>query len=119
MTRIHPAEQGMVLIEGLIGILIFSIGILGIVGLQAASLRHATDAKYRVDASFIANQTLGLIWADRSDPGSHAVTDQPVAGLPAGRRTVTVDGARITVLITWKLPGEAAVHRHLVVGRIE
>ena len=50
------------LLEALISILIFSIGILGIVGLQANSIKMSSDAKYRSDASLLANQYLGSMW---------------------------------------------------------
>ena len=57
-------EKGSVLLEGLIAILIFSFGILAIVGLQANSMRITTDAKMRIDASNIANQRVGIMWTD-------------------------------------------------------
>lgn len=111
-------QQGMALLEGLIAILIFSIGILSIVGLQAVNLKQATDAKYRLDASFLANQTVGMMWADRENLAAYAVTDEAVATLPNGKRTVDVDGSQVTVTISWKMPGEAAAHRHVVVAHI-
>lgn len=119
MTRnTIPMQQGMALIEGLIAILIFSIGILSIVGLHAANLRQATDAKYRTAASFLASQTLGLLWADRNNLASHAVKDEAVPALPAGKRTVEIDGASVTITITWQLPGEKAAHRHVVTTQV-
>ena len=45
-------QGGFMLIEALIAILIFSIGILGIVGLQAAAVNQSTDARYRSEAAF-------------------------------------------------------------------
>jgi len=55
-------QRGSMLLEALISILIFSIGILGIVGLQANSIKISSDAKYRSDASLLANQYLGSMW---------------------------------------------------------
>jgi type IV pilus assembly protein PilV len=43
------------LLEALIAILIFSFGILGLVGLQANAINLSTDAKYRADAALLAN----------------------------------------------------------------
>ena len=40
-------QTGAYLLEALIGILIFGLGILGIVGLQAASLRTTSDSSLR------------------------------------------------------------------------
>ena len=45
------------LIEALIGILIFSIGILALIGMQAAAIRNTADARYRSEASFLANRS--------------------------------------------------------------
>lgn len=61
----HPGQQrGVMLLEALVAILIFSIGILAIVGLQATSISLSTDAKYRSDASMLANQIIGMMWND-------------------------------------------------------
>jgi type IV pilus assembly protein PilV len=111
-------EEGIALVEALIAILIFSLGILAIVGLQAATLKHTTDAKYRVDASFLANQALGEMWAHRKSIASFAVKDEAVPSLPGGKRTVTVDGNSVTVTISWQLPGQPAPHSHVVTAMI-
>lgn len=55
------------LLEALISILIFSIGILAIVALQAVSIKNAGEAKYRSDASLLANQLIGRMWIDNRD----------------------------------------------------
>jgi type IV pilus assembly protein PilV len=59
----NPHNQGgSMLLEALIAILIFSMGILAIVGMQAASVKQASDAKYRTDANILANQLIGQMW---------------------------------------------------------
>ncbi len=110
-------QRGIILLEGLIAVVIFSLGILALVGLQSASIRNTTDAKYRVDASFIANQAIGMMWTKRSDLESFEGAST-VAELPNGTRTIDVDGNDVTVTVTWQLPGEAAAHTHTVAARI-
>lgn len=67
------AQSGVVLLEALIAILIFSLGVLGIVGLQATMLSGVADAKYRNEASFFANRLLGeMASADRSSAAAMA-----------------------------------------------
>jgi type IV pilus assembly protein PilV len=56
-------QSGVMLIEALIALLIFSIGILGIVGLQAAATSASIDAKYRSEAALLANKVIGDMWA--------------------------------------------------------
>jgi len=63
-TRPRCTQAGAYLLEALIGILIFGLGVLGIVGLQAASTRSTSDSALRAEAVFAANQLLGEMWAD-------------------------------------------------------
>jgi len=55
------------LLEGLIAILIFSIGILGIVGMQASTIKASRDAKFRADAGLLANELIGQMWVGNRD----------------------------------------------------
>ena len=43
----RKTQSGVALLEALVGILIFSIGILALMGLQAQSIRNTVEAKYR------------------------------------------------------------------------
>lgn len=63
-TPPHRGQAGVMLLEALIAILVFSFGILAIVGLQASAIKSTSDAKFRADAAFLANQILGVIWSD-------------------------------------------------------
>lgn len=83
MNRYHPApsrQSGAFLLEALIGILIFSLGVLGIVGLQAVSLRTTTDSSLRAEAIFAANKLLGQMWTD--DPANLVNTYASTVGGP-------------------------------------
>lgn len=52
------------LLEALIAIAIFSIGVLGLIGLQAAAIKNADDARQRAIAAFYGNQLISRMWAD-------------------------------------------------------
>jgi type IV pilus assembly protein PilV len=69
MVAKNAYQSGMALLEALIGILIFSIGILAMVGMQAASINAVADAQYRIEAVNEANQLLSQLWVnvDRSN----------------------------------------------------
>ena len=56
------------LLEALIGLLIFSVGILAMVGMQAAAFSASADAKNRAEAATYANEIISQIWmgVDRS-----------------------------------------------------
>src|SRR5207249_11383455 len=73
-------ENGVMLLEALIAILIFSIGILAVVGLQAVSIRNVTDSKHRTEAAFLANNLLSQMWTDAANIARHA--DPGSGGVP-------------------------------------
>ena len=56
-------QSGVMLLEALIAILIFSLGILGVVGMQASAVNASRDAKYRSDAALLANELIGEMWS--------------------------------------------------------
>jgi type IV pilus assembly protein PilV len=57
-------QRGAFLLEALIGILIFSLGVLGIVGLQARAIRFTNDAEFRAEAMYLANSLISQMWTD-------------------------------------------------------
>jgi type IV pilus assembly protein PilV len=60
-----PASQrGSTLLEGLIATLLFSMGLLALMGLQASAIKNTADAKYRTEAAFLANQIIGQMWVE-------------------------------------------------------
>ncbi len=137
--RGKAGQKGSVVLEAMIAILIFSIGILGLIGMQTSAVSNVSDAKYRSDASFLADQIIGQMWASRVSSGGSFVVDTTyalpnpapnpvvmqwagsgVAGyLPNGTATITIDPANpqhVTVTLTWKPPkanplDPAHVHR--------
>jgi len=128
---IKKMQQGSMLLEALIGILIFSMGILAMVGLQAAAISSVTEAKYRSDAAFFANQIIGEMWVQRDDlankfrypygtsptlapwvskvaaslPGIAGTTNRPSIMISAC--DVATTGCSVTVTLYWQ-PGNTA-----------
>ena len=110
MARSNNArpQQGVVLLETLVAILIFSVGVLGIVGLQAAMVKNVAESKFRSEASYIAQARIGQIWADPENVATYLETDTNISTqLPGGKRTVTQPTAgEFVVTVKWRLPGE-------------
>lgn len=101
------AQQGAVLLEAMIAILIFSMGVLAVVGLQAAMIKNTADSKYRADASYIAQQRIGQMWSDPDNLASYVEANTDISALlPGGTRTTTQSGVQFTVTVTWQQPGE-------------
>lgn len=123
MIKAKPSattQQGAILLESLIAMLIFSMGILALVGLQAAMVSNTSDAKYRSLASHLAQQKLGELWAD---PTHIAAITEPVAlaELPNGQYTMshTAASGEVRITITWQAPGDTAVHNITTNARIK
>lgn len=123
-SRRPRGARGIILLEVLISVLVLAFGVLGIIGLQAAAIQHTTTAKYRTDASFIANARIGEIWAGPNAPGTFGEADTdvsaafPGASLPNGKRTTTIAGERVTVRVTWQAPGADRVSNVVVVAHV-
>lgn len=128
----RKAQSGVALLEALVGILIFSIGILALMGLQAQSIRNTVEAKYRNEAAYLANQIIGQMWVDRANlaaydtgaganPNMTAWRTQVANTLPrvvvggTNSPTITVAGNQVTVTVFWQLPGSDSVQRQFSV----
>lgn len=120
-------QRGSFLLEALVGIAILSFGILGIVGLQAQSIRWVNDAQYRSEAIYLANAVISRMWADNPanlavDYGTtggtgyktfrEAVKTLPHADDPTYAPEIAVapgpanNSSLVTVTVRWRLPGE-------------
>ena len=125
-------QSGVALLEALVGILIFSIGILALMGLQAQSIRNTVEAKYRNEAAYLANQIIGQMWVDRANlaaydtgggtnPNMTAWRAQVANTLPrvvaggTNSPTIVVAGNQVSVTIFWQLPGSDSVLRQFSV----
>lgn len=119
-NRRQRDQQGTVLLEAMIAVVIFSMGILALVGLQAAMVKNTSEAKYRAEASFIAQQKLGEMWVGGVALADHEVEEEDISVyLPSGKRSVDVAADRVvTVTVTWQLPGED-IHTYTASARVE
>ena len=136
-------QKGLLLIEALVALLIFSLGILAIIGLQAQSIRHSADAKFRADAGFLASQIIGFVWTDRTNiaqyshrpngavcaPGGAASGNANVQawlanvnallpGADGARQSIAINTAtrQVTIRICWE--SRSGMHNHVVTTQL-
>ena len=139
------SQAGVMLIEALIGILIFSIGILALLGMQGTAIKNTTDARYRSEAAFLATQIVGQMWVDMDQLPSYDTADGPAAYPPRDNWVnsvattlpgITVGGLRspsiqvgpdpalglvdreVRVLVQWQQPGETDTRQVVILNRI-
>lgn len=138
--HIKPGQTGVVLLEALVAIVIFSIGILGLVGALSKSVRNASDAQYRTEAAFLADTLVAQMhlakpssgtdtrptdfssgtpytaWSNRVTSGDTAL---PGASLTVNKPTVTFNGKVATVSIFWQAKSSTEQHKYVVVTALE
>ena len=141
-------ESGAILLEALLGLLIFSVGILGLVALQVVGVKATADAKYRANASMLANQIIGQMWGDKQNlmaysqtsggGGACNATGTPSTYAPVlawltdvgndlpdatpAMQTIGISGIAnniVTVTVCWKGPHDPMPHNYIAVAQID
>lgn len=108
------------MIEVLIVIVLFSFGLIGMVGLQARAVQFSVSAEDSNRAALLANEIASAMWnantvnlrAATVTAWNTAVGNAAARGLPNGVGTVTVVGNVATITITWRAPYEEASVSH-------
>jgi len=124
-ARTAAPQRGVALLEVLVALLIFMVGVLGLVGLETAMVRTQTETKMRADAAALANELIGRMWTDLDNLSAYngaACASQTrctewqakvAQALPAGNGSVVYDAVtgNVAVSIGWTLPGGES-HRY-------
>lgn len=129
----RAVARGVMLIDVLIAVLVFSVGVLAIVGLQSVAVQQSSQAQYRADATMLVSSLISRMWlTDRqvttlssrfATGGTEYETwlttvREQLPGAADFPPTVVVDSvpsgpgsqptARVTVTLNWKPPSAAA-----------
>jgi type IV pilus assembly protein PilV len=130
-------QRGVSLLEGLLSIVLFSVGMLSLLMLLSTSLVETGNARYRSEASLLASDLIGQMWTgDRSlsalrkrfaDTTSddyqrwlRTVHDRlpgtdGTHNLPA----ITIDDHRkVKIVLYWQAPGDGKKHQLLTMATI-
>lgn len=142
----RKSERGVVLLEALVSILIFSIGVLGLISMQAAAIGASTEAKNRADAAVLANYLIGRLavsdpasaanyahrptgpvcaptGSDSTDPGILdwlADVNSTLPDAASSKQQIVVDTSNnlVTVAICWQ-PSGGSMHQHVVTTQMQ
>lgn len=94
--------SGFVLLDAMVAILIFSIGILGMVALQSSAIQLTSNANYRVTAAMMADQIIAQMW---TDPTNVANSGYATGGTQYNAWIKTIDCATAASTTSVCLPG--------------
>ncbi|MFN9745282.1 MAG: hypothetical protein ACK57B_06525 [Betaproteobacteria bacterium] len=145
-ARRRSRARGVALIDVLVAVVVFSVGVLAVVGLQGTATQQSSQARYRAEATLLANALISRMWlTDRQvatlqanfAPGNAAYEEwlatvaATLPGVAASAPTVTVqavaggasapDTARVTVQMWWRspaAPADAAPNQLVMVTQI-
>lgn len=137
------AQIGGGLIEALMSLVVLSVGILGLIGMQATVIQDNSESRVRMQAGFFATSVLGMAAANPENVGCFIVNstqsaacvspdvqtqasawlDQVVSALP-GAATVPPQVAydngsgQLTVTLRWRMRGDNAVHNYVATTQV-
>lgn len=128
-----PQARGSALVESLLALVVFSVGLIGLLALLSAALLESGNAAYRSEASLLAADLVARMWnGDRSPqalqerfadleegeygdwlqrvqatlPGVSATANAPQLEIGADRR--------VTLTLRWQAPGDRRAHELVV-----
>ncbi len=120
----NKAQAGYVLLEVLVALLIFSLGLLGLIGFQAASAKIASDSSFRTEAAMLADELVAKMaasditkvksgyavggreltnWVTNRVVGGSRLPDPVVT--PTFTTSATSQTMLVNVRIEWTMPG--------------
>lgn len=114
LQHVPPRNRaGFSLLESLLAALIVSFGVIGIMGLQSSAITSVQNANLRSEAGLLANEMIGLLWADRTRLASYTLNaDGAGASHHAGQANPCANGSNASsnaVVGSWIAKVEAAL----------
>ncbi|TAK77895.1 MAG: pilus assembly protein PilV [Aquabacterium sp.] len=122
---LRAARRGFMLIEVMVSVLIFTIGVLALVGLQASLTQAETAAKTRADAAFLANEIIGTMWSDMNNVSNYQTANcagvtrckewlnKVAQSLPKGVGAIEIQNqTEVNVTLTWTPPDGSGDHTY-------
>jgi type IV pilus assembly protein PilV len=134
--------RGFVMIDALIATVIFAVGILGMMALQATASRASGDAKYRSDAAMLTDKLIAQMWLgdvynnsalfatggatyntwaatiDCANAKALTTSCLPQASGTLNKPTVAFDNTNpnapsVTITVKWQSPSDNAAHSYV------
>jgi type IV pilus assembly protein PilV len=111
-AELRRGPRGVALIEVMVGLLIFLVGVLGVIGLQAKAIQFTVQAEDRSRAALLANELVAQMWTQQTTalPDDTVKAWQARVGdsLPGGTASVSTSAGVATVTIQWSSPKTTA-----------
>lgn len=86
--KLRAAQSGFSLIEVLVSVFIFSVGLLGLAAMQLQALKYTQAAQWRSQANFLAADIVERVRANRASVSSYVIA---MSAAPPGSRITMPD----------------------------
>ena len=117
-AKSSAAQRGSTLTEVMVSVVLFSVGVIGLMRVLGTAVQDTGSLQYRSTAATLADTLIGQMWVDRGNLPAYVTTGTTVPELPNGQRVVTVAGNVVTVAISWQAPGSAQASTHRISATI-
>jgi type IV pilus assembly protein PilV len=119
-TKPRQQQRGVSMIEVLIGVLLISVALLGLVSLQARAFQFSVDSEDSARASLLASElATTMLTQNNLNLPAATVTDwntrvgnMATGGLPNGTGSVTVTGNTARITVTWQPPKASTTNQY-------
>lgn len=132
VQRRRDCQRGMLLLQSLVALALFSVGALAVLMLSISAMRQSADAHYRSAASALAAQimsqirlgprdkaTLDAMTATGGYPAFNSAAARALPGTVGNPPLVSMNSAgQLTITVRWQQPGDASVHQYVALTRI-
>lgn len=136
ILSVSRRTAGSALIESLISLLVFSIGLLSLLALLTATLKESDNARYRSEASLLASDLVSRMWSgERSLTALQQRFDlqaneyqqwlrrvqSALPGISTTRNAPQLlidDQRQITLTLYWQAPSDTERHQLVTVTRL-
>ncbi len=108
--NIKKSQRGSFLLEALISVLLFMVGLIALISVSAQTLNQVGQSKYRNDASYLVGELIGEIWASgaatpnafKAAGGEDAWISRVAAALPGGTATLDhTNDPQVDIVVSW------------------
>lgn len=132
-------QSGVVLLEALVAVFIFAFGILGLVGMYAASIKNSTEAKFRTDAAFLVETLVAQMQVADADTrktsfaspdgkdfkdwrDKRVYTVLPGAKITGAEPSVAFgekNANEVTVTLKWRAKNDSSIRKYVVTSILD
>lgn len=78
--KLPHKSQGFSLVEVMVTLLLLTVGMLGLVVMQARGIQYTSDSAQRNNALMLANEAIEMLRANPTNANDYALTTLPAAG---------------------------------------